>query len=254
MNFTKAIVRTPSPSLIKGLTTANLGLPVYEKAIRQHGNYVKTLKRLGLEVTELEASDQFPDATFVEDVALLTPHCAIITNPGAPSRKDETKLIEPILKSFFKNVEHISEPGTLDAGDVIEIEGEYFIGISERTSAKGAQQLILILHQYGLQGYTVPVQDGLHLKSSISYLGKNTLLATADFSNHPVFQKYDIIEVTKEETYAANSLLINGKVIVPKGFYHTVDQLEHAGFEVKEVAVSEFEKVDGGLSCLSLRF
>ena len=254
MNFTKAIVRKPSPSLEKGLTTAKLGLPVFEKAVRQHSKYVQTLKRLGLEVTELEASDPFPDATFVEDVALLTPHCAIITNPGAPSRKGETKLIEPILKSFFENVEYISEPGTLDAGDVIEIEGEYFIGISERTSAKGAQQLILILHQYGLQGYTVPVQDGLHLKSSISYLGNNTLLATADFSNHPAFQKYDIIEVNKEETYAANALLINGKVMVPRGFYHTVDQLEHAGFEVEEVAVSEFEKVDGGLSCLSLRF
>ena len=254
MNFTKAIVRTPSPSLIKGLSSVDLGLPVYEKAIRQHRKYVQTLKRLGLEVTELEPADQFPDATFVEDVALLTPHCAIITKPGAPSRKDETKLIDPVLKSFFEQVEYISEPGTLDAGDVIEIEGEYFIGISERTSAKGAQQLILILHKYGLQGYTVPVQDGLHLKSSISYLGRNTLLATADFSDHPVFQKYDIIEVCEEESYAANSLLINGKVIVPKGFYHTIDQLEHAGFDVEEVAVTEFEKVDGGLSCLSLRF
>ncbi len=252
--FKNAIVRKPCPSITDGLTTANLGKPNFEKAVKQHQRYVNTLKSIGLEVTELEEDDRFPDSTFVEDVALLTPHCAIITNPGAPTRADETELIEPTLKKFFKNVERILPPGTVDAGDVMQVSDVFYIGISERTNAKGAKQLMKILERYNLRGFTIPVKEGLHLKSSLSYLGNNTLLATSDFSNHPAFEDFDIIEINETEAYAANSLLVNGKVITPKGHYHTIDQIENAGFEVVELDMSEFEKVDGSLSCLSLRF
>ena len=252
--FTKAIVRIPCKNLVNGLTSANLGKPDYDFAIIQHQKYIQALKDCGLEVFTLEANENFPDSTFVEDTALLTPHCAIITNPGAPSRKGEILEMKKVLIGRYRNVEEIKDPGTLEAGDVMMVGSHYYIGLSERTNSLGANQLIAILNRYGMSGSAVTLEQGLHLKSGVSYLENNNLLVTTAFKNKPEFQKFNLIIVNEDESYAANSLWINGNVLVPKGFPKTKHKIEAAGYKTIEIDVSEFRKLDGGLSCLSLRF
>ena len=151
-------------------------------------------------------------------------------------------------------VEEIKEPGTLEAGDVMMVGSHYFIGLSERTNAQGACQLISILNKYGMTGSAVSLKNVLHLKSGVSYLENNNLLVTGEFKYHPEFQKYNLILIDGEEKYAANSLWINNNVLVPQGFPITKSKIEVLGYQTIEVDVSEFRKLDGGLSCLSLRF
>ena len=163
--FTQAIVRTPCKNIIKGLTTADLGLPNYPLALSQHQKYIEALKQCGLKVTILEADENYPDSTFVEDTALLTPYCAVITNPGAQTRKGEVNEMNDVVKRFYSDIEYIIAPGTLEAGDVMMAGSHYYIGISERTNKHGAEQLIDILKKYGMTGSTVTLKNVLHLKS-----------------------------------------------------------------------------------------
>lgn len=252
--FTKAIVKTPCKNFDNGLTTTNLGKPDYYSALNQHKNYIRVLKDCGLEVIILDADENYPDSTFVEDTALLTSNCAIITNPGAPSRKGEALELSDILINLFNILIKIEDPGTLDAGDVMMVGKHFYIGLSERTNLDGAKQLINILSRFDLSGSIVPLKNILHLKSGVSYLENNNLLITSVLKDFPDFKKYNQILVDDDESYAANSLWINGNVLVPKGFPKTKEKIESAGYNTIEVDVSEFRKLDGGLSCLSLRF
>jgi dimethylargininase len=252
--FKNAIVRKPSPEIIDGLTSASLGEPDYSKALDQHEKYVDALIGCGLEVKILEADSRFPDSVFVEDVALCTSGCAIVTNPGAPSRNGEKLEMEAVLQSFYKHIEAIEAPGTLDAGDVMMVGKHFYIGLSQRTNAPGADQLIGILKKYGMTGSVVPLYEMLHLKSGLSYLEQNNLLISGEFINHRVFADFQKIEVDPDEGYAANSLWVNSTVLVPEGFPKTREKIEQAGYRTKVLDVSEFRKLDGGLSCLSLRF
>jgi dimethylargininase len=252
--FTKAIVRIPCKNLVNGLTSANLGKPDYDIAIIQHQKYIQVLKDCELEVITLEADETYADSTFVEDTALLTPHCAIITNPGAFSRKGEILQMKNVLIGLYGKVEEIKDPGTLEAGDVMMVGSHYYIGLSERTNSFGANQLIAILNKYAMTGSTVSLEQVLHLKSGVSYLENNNLLITTAFKNKPEFQKFNQIIVDDDESYAANSLWINGNVLVPKGFPKTKKKIEAAGYKTIGIDVSEFRKLDGGLSCLSLRY
>jgi len=252
--FTKAIVRTPCRSMVDGLSSANLGRPDYQNAILQHADYVDALKECGLQVTVLPADENFPDSTFVEDVALMTPHCAILTNPGAPSRRLETRSILETIHEFYSNVELIDAPGNIEAGDIMMVRDHYYIGLSERTNQNGAEQMIAILESYGMQGSVVELTEVLHLKTGLGYLENNNLLACGEFLSKPEFQQYKLLKVSPEEAYAANSVWINGTVLTPKGFPKTRSLIESAGYKIREVNVSEFQKLDGGLSCLSLRF
>jgi len=239
---------------VNGLTTANLGKPDYQLALTQHQTYIEAIKECGLEVTVLEANENYPDSTFVEDTALLTPHCAIITNPASHSRNGEIIELSQVIENFYPIVESIATPGTLEGGDVMMVGNHFYIGLSERTNLFGANQLIGILAKYGLLGSTIPVENALHLKSGVSYLENNNLLVTRSFINKSEFQKYNLILVDDDESYAANSLWINDRVLFPKGFPKTKKKIERAGYTTIEVDVSEFRKLDGGLSCLSLRY
>ncbi len=252
--YTHAIVRTPCREMIHGLTTANLGKPDYNKASDQHQAYIAALKSCGLEVLVLEPDSEFPDSTFVEDTALLTTQGAIITSPGAPSRKGEIVKMQTVLNQFFKEITKTEEPGTVDAGDVLMAESHFYIGLSARTNSEGANQLAQLLTQYSFSASIIPVRDGLHLKSGVAYLDKNYLVVNPNFITRIEFQKYSLIEVTGVESYAANCLWINDYVLVASGFPKTKNAIERAGFQTIELNVSEFRKLDGGLSCLSLRF
>ena len=240
--------------MINGLTSASLGKPDYDRALEQHASYVEALQACGLEVRVLEADPRFPDSVFVEDVALCTPACAIITNPGAPSRNAEKEEMKPVLEQYYDTIESIVWPGTLDAGDVMMAGNHFYIGNSERTNRAGAGQLIGILEKYGMTGSVVPLSRMLHLKSGVSYLESDRLLISGEFINHPAFRDFQKIEVDPGESYAANSLWINSRVLVPAGFPRTLDKIEQAGYPTIILDVSEFQKLDGGLSCLSLRF
>ena len=221
------------------------------QAIIQHQSYIDVLTKCGLDVLVLEPCEEYPDSTFVEDVALITPNCVIITRPGAPSRRSEVHEIEFILKQKFKNIEAIEAPGTIEAGDIMMVGNHFYIGLSDRTNQNsGAKQAIGILRKYGMTGSTVTLNDVLHLKTGLSYLENNKLVIYGEFMNDPIFENYDFIEIPEEEDYAANCIWVNENVIVPSGYPISKEKISNAGFNVIEVDVSEFKKLDGGLSCL----
>ncbi|TDR23591.1 dimethylarginine dimethylaminohydrolase family protein [Marinicella litoralis] len=252
--FKHAIVKTPCHAMINGITEAQLGAPHYALALQQHQNYIQALKQCGVAVTVLPADENFPDSCFVEDPAILTKACAIITNPGASSRKGETDAIEKAVKAFYPKVERIQPPGTLDGGDVMMVNNHFFIGLSDRSNSNGANQLIAILESHGMSGSCVAMSEMLHLKTGLSYLENNHLVASGAFLQHAAFEKFNVLAVDPDESYAANCIWVNGTVIMPAGFAKTQKKLRQAGFDVLPVDVSEFQKLDGGLSCLSLRF
>lgn len=254
IEFRNAIVREPCRSIIYGLTTSTDGKPNYGKAVEQHAKYIEALKDAGLSVKVLEKDEMHPDSVFIEDIALCTNDFAVITNPGAESRRGETRGIRQILQEFYGTIEEITFPGTLEAGDVMMAGNHFFIGISSRTNIHGANQLINILERKGMTGSAITLDKMLHLKSGVSYLENNNILVCRELAGCVEFTRYNRIIVDEEESYAANSLWINGKVLVPDGFPVTRRKIEDAGYDIIILDVSEFRKVDGGLSCLSLRF
>ena len=252
--FKRAIVRTPGKSIINGLTTAELGLPNYEKALVQHVEYIKALDECGLEVIVLNEDEKYPDSTFVEDVAVLTRDCAIITNPRAVSRRGETTEIKRVLREYYSNIEEAREPGTVEGGDIMMVGSHFYIGLLRRTNESGAQQVIGYLEKYGLNGSVIRLEKVFHLKTGVAYLEQNNLVASGEFLTKEEFQKFNILKIEKDESYAANCIWVNDMVLMPKGYPKARETVEDAGYLIREVDVPEFRKLDGGLSCLSLRF
>jgi len=255
--FKNVIVRTPCKKVVEGITSnPQLGTPDYELALKQHASYIKALKKTGVEVTILPASEDYPDSCFVEDDAVLTRKCAIITNPGAATRKGEIEAMIPVIKQFFPEdkIEYIKAPGTLEGGDVMMVGDHFYVGRSARTNEEGIRQFIAILNKYGLTGSEVPLEKVLHLKTGVNYLENNNMLVSGEFTDKADFAQYTKYEIPDDEAYAANCIWMNGTVLVPEG-YPTVEKLVRGmGYDVLLVDTSEFRKIDGGLSCLSLRF
>ncbi len=250
--FTKAIARRPAISLGEGQTEAGLGSPDMDLAARQHTAYCEALRSCGVEVILLDAAEEYPDSTFVEDVAVVAGSHAVITRPGHPSRIGEIELILPAL-SLCPEVDRIEPPGRIDGGDVLEIDDRILIGLSDRTDADGARQLCAIFEKDGFRCGTVPIARSLHLKSDVSYLGNGILLANSTLAGIDEFSGLDIITVAAGEEYCANSIEVNGRILFPSGFPVTLEKLNKKGLEIIEIDMSEFQKMDGGLSCLSLR-
>jgi dimethylargininase len=251
--FSHAITRLPGENFADGITTANLGRPSYTLILEQHRLYRQALLNLGLDIVALPAEPAYPDGYFVEDPAIVTPNIAVITNPGASSRRGEESTLEPVL-AYYRPIYHITPPGTLDGGDVLMVGNHFFIGLSDRTNAAGASQLSAHLSAAGHTSKTVPVRGGLHLKSSVNYIGNNMLLITASLASHPAFAPYRKILVDDDEDYAANTLWVNDTLLTPAGFPKTLSKLAKLGLRIIELDVSEVRKMDGGLTCMSLRF
>lgn len=254
--FTKALCRLPGENFYEGLTTADLGVPDYPLAIQQHQAYQRALVECGLELHVLPPDLDHPDSTFVEDAAVLANDLAIITRPGAPSRLKEAEKIKRELERFYSRFESIIPPGTLDGGDICEAGNHFFIGISERTNEAGAIQLSEILNQEGFTSEFIDVRglpSLLHLKSGIAYIGNQTLVVANAIAGRASFPDFNVIPVDDEEQYAANLILVNGQILLPEGYPDIKSKLEKAGHKIKLLNMSEFQKMDGGLSCLSLR-
>lgn len=253
----KAIVCKPAPTLRHGLTRSDLGLPDYAHALVQHEEYCAALKRCGLELLRLDPAASFPDSVFVEDTAVLTGQCVILTRPGATSRQGEVSLIEPHLRSLIRSVKRIEEPGTLDGGDVCVAGNRFFIGLSERTNEAGARQLGRFLEALGHSYACIDIRsisELLHLKSALTYLGDNRLVVTDALAGLKVFAEYEIVRVAAAEEYAANCVRVNDHVLIVKGCPAFSATLAAIGYQTIALDMSEFQKLDGGLSCLSLRF
>ena len=252
--FSHAITRKPCENFAHGLTTTVSSAPAdYGLMLKQHAAYLEALSAAGLEVIVLDPQPDYPDAHFVEDTAVVTSDVAVITIPGAAARQGEEESIIPVLADFRK-IERIQAPGTVDGGDVLQVGNHFFIGLSERTNQEGAEQLGRILQRYNHTWATVAVGAGLHFKSSVNYVGQNMLLVTSDFRSKKQLEGYDQIVLDPAETYAANTLLVNEHLLIPAGYPVTRQRLKTLGLNMIELEVSEVRRMDGGLTCMSLRF
>lgn len=255
--FSRAIVRLPAANFAEGLTTVDLGLPDVACALEQHAAYCQALGACGLQLTTLPADDRFPDSTFVEDAAILTAEGAILTRPGAPSRAGEVEAIAAALECFYPHLAHITAPGTLDGGDICEAGNYFLIGISARTDEEGAAQLAAWLARQGCTCACIDIRNTpgiLHLKSGLSYIGDNRLVVIDALADHPALARFELVRVDAGEEYAANCVRVNDRVLLPAGYDRLSARLTALGYTVLELEMSEFRKMDGGLSCLSLRF
>lgn len=255
--YTHAIVRPPAPNFADGLTTVTLGAPDYTRALKQHEAYCEALTAANVSLTRLAPDERHPDSTFVEDTAVVTERGAMITRPGASSRIGEIESIRAQLGKVFSNLRSISQPGTLDGGDVCEAGDHFFIGISQRTNEAGARQLTGFLTELDYSSSLIDIRDLsniLHLKSGLAFLGNGRLAVIDALIGRDEFRNYELVAVTADEEYAANCLPINNRVLIAAGFPEFEKRLSDLGYETIALEMSEFRKMDGGLSCLSIRF
>lgn len=257
MRFTRAIVRPPAATFATGITTSSLGAPDLALALKQHDAYCQSLERLGLTLIRLAPDPDFPDSTFVEDTAIVTPRGAILTRPGAASRAGEVTAIGAVLRGWFPELGEITARGTVDGGDVCEAGTHYFIGLSERTNPEGAAQLADWLERRGMTASVIDIRGItglLHLKTGLSWLGGRRLLATAEIAGHAALGGWEVVRVPAGEDYAANCILVNEALLLARGFPATSALLGELGYDLVLLPMTEYRKMDGGLSCLSIRW
>jgi dimethylargininase len=259
MSFTRAIVRPPGRSFAAGLSSGAEGPPDVDRALEQHARYVQALRDCGLTVTCLEPEEAYPDATFVEDTAIVTARGAILTRPGAPSRAGEVRGMAECLRRFYADLCVIDAPGTVDGGDICEADGHFLIGVSARTNEHGAHQMARHLGRLGYSSSMVDIRANpalLHLKSGVAFLGDGVWVADRGIAADGSIAAgaCDVIRVPPFEAYAANCVRVNDAVLVAAGYPQMSAALGSRGCRVVPLEMSEFRKMDGGLSCLSLRF
>ena len=257
MRFTHAVVRPPADTFAAGITSSELGPPDLDLALEQHETYCRTLERLGLSLVRLDPDPEHPDSTFVEDTAIVTPSGAILARPGAPSRAGEVSSIRNALGRWFPSPPAIVPPGTVDGGDVCEAGRHFYIGLSHRTNREGAGQLAAWLARRGFSSDVIDIRalrGLLHLKTGLSWLGERRLLATDEVAGHETFSGWEVVRMPEGEDYAANCVLVNDTLLIARGFPRTSERLAGLGLELLPLDMSEFRKMDGGLSCLSIRW
>ena len=253
--FTHAVTRRPCAAIVDGLRAVDTGAPDLAAFQQHHSDYVAALKSTGATVTELGELDAFPDSVFVEDAALCLQEAAILMRPGAPSRLGEAEEMRAVLEGIYGSVLAIEGPGTIEGGDILVTESEILVGRSARTDAAGISELDGLVNPLGYKVREVHTPPGvLHFKTDCSLLDDRTILSTKRLAASGCFDAYDVIETADGEEACANSIRFNNLVLFPAGFPKTLAKLQSAGFNVVEIGNSEAAKLDGGMSCLSLRF
>lgn len=254
--FTHAISRKPSVSITKGLRAVDTGTPDLDLFASHHAEYVRAFRETGAEVLVLEALEAYPDAVFVEDTALCLQEGAIVMRPGAPTRLGEAAEMAPHLRALYSDVREVSgSEAFIEGGDILTTETEILVGRSARTNAAGIAELRQLVADWGYAVREVITPEGvLHFKTDCSLLDGDTVLATERLAASGCFENYRVILTAEGEEAAANTIRFNDLVLMPAGFPKTRDRLVEAGFNVREIGNSEAAKLDGGMSCLSLRF
>jgi dimethylargininase len=251
--FTVALAREVSPSIGDCELSFVERRPIdVERAVAQHRAYCDALVALGLRVVVLPAEPELPDAVFVEDTAVAVDEVGIVTLPGAESRRPEVVTIAAELRRY-RPVAYMPGPGTVDGGDVMQVGRTLYVGRTARSTDDGIADLRAELAPHGYRVVAVDVDGCLHLKSGVSYVGRNTVLANRSWVDPAAFGDVDVVEVAEAEPWAANAVAVGDAVLVSATFRETRRRLEAPGFRVVALDVSEFEKAEGGLSCLSIR-
>lgn len=249
-----AITRGVSPCIGNCELTYLSRQPIdIEKAARQQQAYERLLSDLGLQVISLPAEPELPDAVFVEDTAVITDEVAIVTTMGAPVRRREVESISSVLAKY-RPLQSINGSGVLDGGDVVQTGRILFVGISTRTNMSGVMQLRARLEPYGYEVAPVDVKGCLHLSTGCEFIGRNTILANCDWVDVSQFKGFDIIDVSTTEPWGANALTLGNEVLLSASCPQTAARVRERGFKVHTVDISELEKAEGGLTCLSLIF
>lgn len=252
--FNRAMVRRPSPSVVRGLRAGHGRDPSFEGIRHEHAAYVAALESAGLAVTVLPPLEQLPDAIFVEDPALVFPNGAVLLRPGAPTRSAEARALESCLRERFDTVLEIEE-GHVDGGDVLDTPGMTLIGLSARTDRSGAAALIRVLARFGRRGRAVQTPHNvLHLKSACSLLDEDTILATPALAASGEFEGFRILTAPEAEGSAANVLRLNGTVLASAEGPRTLELLDRHGYIVQALRTTQINRLDAGLSCMSLRW
>jgi dimethylargininase len=249
-----AITRGVSPAIVNCELSFIPRQPIDLQIARaQHDAYEQLLEELGARVVSLPAEPNLPDSMFVEDPAIVLDELAVIFPLGTESRRLEaTTLAQAIAK--FRKLEYVTLPGTLEGGDILRIGRKLFVGLTKRSNAEGIRQLAAILAPHGYEVIPVPVTGCLHLKSAVTFLGRNTLLANRSWFDSTPFSGYEWIDVDSAEPHAANALALANAIIFPASFPRTRTRVEAAGFHVTPLDISELQKAESGLTCSSLIF
>lgn len=253
-DFNSAIVRIPGISVVNGLRAGSGPAPVFASVLAEHQAYITALQAAGVEVTVLDALEQFPDSIFVEDPALVFTHAAILLRPGAPSRRAEARELLATLEARFPQILQLSN-GFADGGDMLVTPARVLIGLSARTDAAGAENLRALLSSVSLVSEVVEVPRGtLHLKTGCSLIDEETLLATEELAGSEALKGFRILVVPPDERGATNAVRVNDIMFIRAGCPRTHDMLVKHGLNVMPLPVSEIAKIDAGLSCMSLRW
>ncbi|GJL79607.1 MAG: dimethylargininase [Nitrospinaceae bacterium] len=249
MSSPTALVRKPSPAFVNAISCHPQKHQIdYQLACEQHQQYIDALQQAGAQVVTLEPLNDFPDSPFVEDTAVIFGQEAWICSMKAESRQGETKSVAEVIKNY-RAIKQLKPPATLDGGDVLMTSDAVFVGQSTRTNREAVEALQRSCTKPCLP---VAVKRGLHLKSAASYLGGNLLVIDPASIDASLFQSFEWIEVEENERYAANCLTLGKFVLMPAGFPRVADQIRSHGFQTLELKMSEFEKADGGVTCLSI--
>ena len=224
-----------------------------ERARAQHHAYESLLERLGANVNSLPEERDLPDSMFVEDPAIVLDEVAIICPLGTEMRRKEAASLAAAIEPYRK-LAHVKLPGTLEGGDVLRVGKKIFAGFTQRSNAEGIRQLAVITEHYGYDLTAVPVTGCLHLKSAVTYLGRNTLLGNRAWFHLNRFEGFDWVDVDPAEPHAGNALTIGESIVFPASFPKTLARIEAKGFRVEPLDISELQKAESGLTCSSLLF
>ena len=249
-----AIIRAVSSALAECELSFIERIPInMDKAREQHHAYEAALASLGARVVSLPEEPELPDSMFVEDPAIVLEEIAVVFPLGTETRRREAASLAKAIAEFRK-LEYVTLPGTVEGGDILQIGRKLFVGLTARTNEEGIRQLRTIVAPYGYEVITVPVTGCLHLKSAVTHLGKNVLLANRVWFDAAPLAGYEWIDVDPSEPHAGNALALNGSVLFPASFPLTLARIEAKGFRVLPIDIAELQKAESGLTCSSLIF
>lgn len=254
-SFTHAVTRKPAASITDGLRFEDVGTPDHATFLGHHADYVEALRSTGAEVTVLDALEAYPDSVFVEDAALCLQEGVIQMRPGAPSRLGEAAEIAGTMADIYGEIHQLAPGGYIEGGDILVTERHIMVGLSSRTDEAGVAALQDIVAPWGYDVRQLQTPEGvLHFKTDCSLLDEDTILSTKRLAASGCFEGYRLLHVADGEEACANSIRFNDLVIMPDGFPKTTELLVQEGYNVRLIGNTEAAKVDGGMSCLSLRF